>query len=1662
MSKPGIDLVVELQRFRSKLLDLSLRNPLLNYRKTSRRTLQIVDELPDHVFRRMVEQSKAMKLVPDTSLDIELDELLEQTAPRKEGEEIVVPEPPRTKYSNLLPESDNDRKRKIYGDDSLQTNIATLKLQSLMRGMARAATATINETGINYLHLAIGFLRWRETESGTGESASAPLILIPVELHTTASPVGGYDYHVQWNEDDIQTNASLRKKFDNDFGLTLPELGEEQAVEEYFAEIRELIGQRKGWSVEREMILGFFSFHKLSMYADIAPEQWQEKGALEESSLAGQLIAGSAVDSGVGIYAADYDVDDHSIAKRIELPLDADSSQHSAITDIAEGKNLVIEGPPGTGKSQTIANAIAYAIEQGKSVLFVAEKLAALEVVYKRLAQAGLADFCLELHGHSVAPKRVMESLANRLGITLSSSDTTPDLRSRLDRYREKLRQYLIASSTAVGPFREPLYDLLWRIVQLRQQGVESRPSMECSLDITAEPFQEACGALEAFSKVFKEYEKPRASAWWGYFPRELAPTESLRILQVMQRMKLVAEALGSHFDVIKKAIGSESNALREFLQRVDRERLGKLAALPFPSVPLEIPQLANPQLQQRILEWVEAQEGFRLASEVIDKELSHGQTAMGKVEPLITPALVQICSALPSEQKIWQVQETRLWIKQTLQAIEKIKGRISVLGRLSFTGIDRFDDYDRTVKIVHFLQNPIIANETAVSKDLFFDSAIGVLAKAKKKGEELVSRRDKIRTLFHMSSVPDSERVLQLLKQYRASGNSWLRIFDQQYRDTIREIRQFSNFPSRYKYREIVSALESLEGLDREERAFEKDSSLRQLLGSFFQGLDTDWEKVRELLQWIASAKKFGLDGNRIQQVLDQRLSLEALPAKELKDELQQLQGQFAGAIAGYLGYESSSWSMQRIDAIEERLHEQASQLDRLDSLIPHLIRAKETQVSDLPRIYRAIQEYRIQKGTLERPLASASTEEKVALEAIHAGKGDFRGAITWLRELQQLPSGNSIAEGLRNSDPSKLCFDLLHALEVIGSKTNEWESLRLELIGNASVEPGWMAGTEQGIPKPDVPEQLQKLELEKDRLPSWLAFCRIFDRCKRCGVIDFAMATVREEIPEETLCQTYQLTLLERIGNQQLEQTGIGFSFTAEEMEEFRKSFQFYDRQLMKSKSLDIQSKMKGQYIPEGNAKGRVGELTELSLIRHEIAKKTRHCRIRDLMLRAGNSVQALKPCFLMSPLSLSRYIPSDSLKFDLVIMDEASQIKPEDAIGAILRARQLVVVGDPKQLPPTSFFDQLNEEIEDEEATQFDNAESILEVAMRSFQPYRRLRWHYRSRHEDLIEFSNERFYDRDLVIFPSAVGRSRGYGIQYHFVEDATCSKGVNVVEAQAIVQRIVEHARSNPTESLGVAAFNQKQAEVIQDLLDEACDSSNEVSDAIAKLRELDDELFVKNLESIQGDERDVMFISYTYGPDPATGRVFQRFGPINSDQGWRRLNVMVTRARKRMEVFSSLKSGDIQGGPDKSRGVNAYKQFLEFVQSGRISEVGAETGRPPGSPFEEAVAKVICECGLEPVFQVGVAGYFIDIGVRKKEGDRDFVLGIECDGASYHSSRSVRDRDRLREEIIQSRGWKLYRIWSTEWFLNQSQEEARLKRFLTALTVDPLIDGKSS
>jgi len=871
----------------------------------------------------------------------------------------------------------------------------------------------------------------------------------------------------------------------------------------------------------------------------------------------------------------------------------------------------------------------------------------------------------------------------------------------------------------------------------------------------------------------------------------------------------------------------------------------------------------------------------------------------------------------------------------------------------------------------------------------------------------------------------------------------------NREYRAASQELRGFAKFPKRFSLEKKLAALESLESFDNHRNEFESDSNIKKILGPLFQGLETDWERVKTVYDWVNTAKKFGLDHRRVNTLLAARSELCGIASiQELKNEYQQVLSQCNSPNASLLGLTTVSVGVVRIADLEKRLESLKRLCTQTVEFSKALVQGDRSTVGAVREIYDACATYMDSQGALDSMRHTSDETLQAAVTAVCDQGEELLDAIQWMGELSAQVQAENLVDELDERGAEQVSKMLADAHQTCWSSIKQWDTLREEVVGQAEVQGDWLASTIGGVPRINLLQDLDRLQSEFDRLPGWLAFCRTYDRCRRAGVGTFAMAAATDDIPEAQLSNCYRLTLLNQIAEEELNSNEIGFHFTTQEMEDLRTNFQQLDRSRMQAKRAEIDQLARQRLIPEGNSRGRVSELTELALIKHEIGKKSRHCRIRDLMVRSGNALQALKPCFLMSPLSLARYIPSDSIEFDMVIMDEASQIKPEDAVGAILRAKQLIVVGDPKQLPPTSFFDQSEEELEDDEATQFDNAESILEVAQRSFQPYRRLRWHYRSQHERLIQFSNGKFYDEDLIVFPSPKDSWGGYGVVHHFVEGASCVKGENVKEAEAIVAAIVEHAKQHRSESLGVAAFNQKQTQLIDSLLDTACNQDADLAMRIAEMKEEEDGLFIKNLENIQGDERDVIFISYTYGPEPNSGRVYQRFGPINSELGWRRLNVMVTRARKRMEVFASMRPSDIQSGPDKSRGVNAYRDFLEFAESGKMREVGSESGREPGSPFEESVARVVESMGLEPVFQVGVAGYFIDIGVRRREGNREFLLGIECDGATYHSSRSARDRDRLREEIIKARGWNLHRIWSTEWFLNQQSEEARLQRVL--------------
>ena len=449
------------------------------------------------------------------------------------------------------------------------------------------------------------------------------------------------------------------------------------------------------------------------------------------------------------------------------------------------------------------------------------------------------------------------------------------------------------------------------------------------------------------------------------------------------------------------------------------------------------------------------------------------------------------------------------------------------------------------------------------------------------------------------------------------------------------------------------------------------------------------------------------------------------------------------------------------------------------------------------------------------------------------------------------------------------------------------------------------------------------------------------------------------------------------------------------------------------------------------------------EVAVLRREFEKRRRHMPIRKLMRRAGNAIQAVKPVFMMSPLSIANYIPPDSVGFDVVIFDEASQVKPVDALGALMRAEQVVVVGDTQQLPPTSFFDSMGEgDEDDEEESVSADVESVLGLCRAQGLPVETLRWHYRSRHESLIALSNREFYGGDLVVFASPDYDRAQTGLRFHYLPNAVYENSRNRDEAKAVAQAVMEHARREPNLTLGVAAFSIRQADAIRDELETL--RRQDISQERFFAAHPNEPFFVKNLENVQGDERDVIYISVGYGRD-ANGQVRMNFGPLNQEGGHRRLNVLITRSRLRCHVFANLKSQDIALDRTRARGVAAFKTFLQYAETGVMpADTPTESGRDFGSPFQKTLADEIRARGYEVHEEVASGGRFIDMAIVDPNMRGRYALGVEFDGAAYHSARWARDRDRLRDQVLEGLGWRLHRVWSTDYFSNPKREVDRV------------------
>ena len=484
-------------------------------------------------------------------------------------------------------------------------------------------------------------------------------------------------------------------------------------------------------------------------------------------------------------------------------------------------------------------------------------------------------------------------------------------------------------------------------------------------------------------------------------------------------------------------------------------------------------------------------------------------------------------------------------------------------------------------------------------------------------------------------------------------------------------------------------------------------------------------------------------------------------------------------------------------------------------------------------------------------------------------------------------------------------------------------------------------------------------------------------------------------------------------------------------------------------------IRARLCGAIPPKDTPKPSPG----FAVLQRQLQLQRRHKPVRQLVAEMGPALTTLAPCLLMSPLAVAQYLPAEAALFDLVIFDEASQITPWDAVGAMARGRQVIVAGDPKQMPPTSFFARASSDPEDLEAEVEEDQESILDECLAAALPQRQLTWHYRSLNESLIAFSNLTYYGGNLVTFPAPVTRDAAVSlvrVNGVWSRGKTCT---NQVEAEAIVAEVVRRltdpafvdAGGRPL-SIAVITLNAEQQRLVEDLLDKARQARPELEPWFAE--ESAEPVIVKNLETVQGDERDVVLLGIGYGPEtPGAPTMPMNFGPLNRKGGWRRLNVAITRARREMKVFCSFDPHMIDLNRTSADAVRDLRHFLEFAERGPGALGQRVAGSLGGydSPFEQAVAEGLRDLGWSVVTQVGVSQFRIDLGVVHPDRPGDFLCGVECDGATYHSAATARDRDKVRQAVLEQLGWVLARVWSTDWWMDRRGDLARLDADLHAL-----------
>ncbi|WP_138994220.1 DUF4011 domain-containing protein [Larkinella sp. C7] len=1940
-----------IQQFRTRLLDLTARNRLISYRHPKGRSIQFVDDpVLNVVFNRLIDnKSILIKSVPNPPADLFAVKRPDAKAYAKTvhinvSEEFLVTTP------GLPPQRQSAKLQALFYPD---------ELEKICRKLRSESNTVIEETGTNMLYLIFGFLEYYENEE-SDKPILAPLLSLPVTLEKgdIDPETRTYQYTINYSGEDVQHNESLREKLSREFMLQLPIFEEEGEPESYFAVIQGAVQMRKRWRVRSQLTLGFLSFGKLAIWADLNPQKWPK---FAQSKLLNQLFSGHS-GSESDEFGEDYEIDNHPETEALSLIFDADSAQHSAIIDVLAGKNRVINGPPGTGKSQTITNIIAAALQKGKKVLFVSEKLAALEVVRHRLNQANLGHFCLELHSHKTQKKKLLEDLQKRRDETFATPRQIEDRLATLNQQKQVLNTYAQLISSRIGnKLGLTAHEVFWKAEFFRglvRQDVFQNEAMllpEAS-EWTLADIELRRSKLNTLGKLMTEAGPYNSSnPWWGFKPYVLAPGTEMRIQQLLKDAMVQSQYLD---ELVQEYISKTKLTEEPSLQRF-KELHSVMLTLPEPPPNLvenllpclfPAPNVMNLELLKIVRQVVkDIRQANQLKMFSIEFLTSSREMIYTQIHDYAETASKQL---IPTASSLTLIQLNEL-VKATVFALDHFDQQITIrsyayhpinlailrnldkaladlnensplkLEKQSIKVInqgvtlltERVDQlaqcYERIDLLVHqlnvnydgsltsiqalgrlegikglrsktIIDESVLENIQAVTSQLPIEfaklsltelqtrklnlvalheriddlltnlkgyaqqlsfpfngsslaiSSLSIIAELAaeaphalidfrhpalahprigdliRKGEEMQfsenKQREKLAEEVYFDALPNQDELKGALRSLRQTGDGFFNFLNKDWRSAKKLVDGISRDKIKGKAINYQNRIEQILKWQDCATSINSNPEFKEAFGLLFKGVDTDFSAIRRLHEWykkcqIKVHQKVELAGmidlatletemlmkyaalapsitematalddsirktnhllyrrlstlaqedgwtynRRINQVINTianlatkleqfvtpdispersvellTATLEIRLAKEDFELLTQvvttIRTQVEPLLPGLATMECQYVDQyirqlntiiiqvnHLLDQVVTFVHDHQTNPEemrlfmdatcKVEACVTELLNTDPITTNNWPSYSSHLQSQTNAIGQLVSSLLSvAKSPEQTVQDTLEALQAQNESEVLVQQITEQvtgvgLPDG--LIEGLNTNvdaleatidwsqnvvmNPQIFRSELQHLFKSADASSNFLlikkildkvaalpQKIEDCLTGLANYGHFSWAEWSQTVMKRDsspyaslLHQRTQSAVFQVDKVLVWSQYYSNRTSCLELQLQPFVDFLEDQTFPAEKISDVFHYAVYWSIAKHIYTTFPVFNNFVGTRHDSLRSEFAALDREIIQvtGKAFAYQID-RNKEVPSGLNSLYAREKTQRWLLEHEIAKQKRHIPIRQLIKRAGKALQEYKPCFMMGPLSVAQYLELGAVEFDLIVMDEASQLRPEEALGAIARGKQLVVVGDPKQLPPTNFFDRIMDGDDDEEdATPdiFGGLESILDICQQLFHPVRTLRWHYRSQHESLIAFSNHHFYDGKLIVFPSPYDRNKRLGVRYRYLKNGEYKDRRNIVEAQRVVEAVIEHMIHYPDESLGVVTLNQTQRDLIDDLLDKKMRDSQETASYLEKWRSEGLPFFIKNLENVQGDERDVIFISTTFGKVLNTDKVRQNFGPISRSDGWRRLNVLFTRARRKIDLFTSLLPEDILSDEKTPRGTRALRDYLDFAKNGLLTSANP-SGREADSDFERSVGEMLQNHGYDTVPQLGVAGFFIDIAIRNPDRPGEFLAAVECDGATYHSSKSARDRDRIRQTILESLGWKnrIWRIWSTDWFYNPRRESERLLTFL--------------